>query len=291
MRLVLFLICLIVSNIAYAKETVNIFFPYAAGGTTDIIIRKIAAKLENDKYKFVVIPTPGAAGLVALNTMKNSKPNSLTIIGNGILTFNDVNFDQDLKFITFLGYEPTLIAVNSNSNFFSVEDLHKESKNRQITYGSSGVGSYGHYSSSIIANNNKNFTHVPFKSTGQAVPDLLAGRIDFLVMDENLFKRISPNNQLRSIATNYRERSKLHPTVKTLKEQGINNYDFYRWEIIISNTNIDSNLLEYLSKSFSNKQFFEDLESSNLILDFVNPRQFLNEQKNLMKQIENLFVK
>lgn len=274
----------------FAQEPVTVYFPYAAGSSTDIFARRMSERLSNADYKFTVVPAPGAAGLVAVNTMRNNPGNSIAVVGNGLLTFKDLNINQDIRPIGFIGFEPTVIAVRADSIYNSLKDLHETAKTKQIFYGSSGVGSYGHYSSSVLANRNQNMVHVPFRSTGPAVPELLAGRLDFLVMDETLIDRFVQSGQLKAIAANYPKRLAKHPGVLTFAEQGINNQNFYRWEIIVAHPAIDSKLVTYIQQYLKSDKIQQELATMNIIHESVNLDNFLTTQQQIMSQIGRNFV-
>jgi tripartite-type tricarboxylate transporter receptor subunit TctC len=274
----------------FAQEPVTVYFPYAAGSSTDIFTRRMAERLSNTDYKFTIVPSPGAAGLIAVNTMRNNTSTSIAIVGNGLLTFKDLNIRQDLRLVGFIGFEPTVIAVRAESAYHSIKDLHEASKTKQIFYGSSGVGSYGHYSSSVLANRNRNIVHVPFRSTGPAVPELLAGRLDFLVMDETLIDRFVQSGQLRAIAANYSNRLVKHPSVPTFAEQGINNYNFYRWELIVARPDIDSKLVAHVRQYLQSAHIQQELAAMNIVHESVNLDNFIATQQQIMNQIGRSFV-
>lgn len=275
---------------ASAAEPVSVYFPYAAGSTTDIVTRKMSEKLSNSGHNFTVIPAAGAAGLVAINAVINAQNTAIAVVGNGLLTFKDIDIINDIRPVAFIGYEPTVIAVRSESSVRSLKDLYEVAKTRQVFYGSSGVGSYGHYSSSIVANKNKNIVHVPFRSTGQALPELLAGRLDFLVMDETLIDRYVKSGQLMPIATNYSRRLTKYPDVPTFKEQGVDNLNFYRWELVVAKPNVDPKVVEKIQNYFSDPAVRNELRSMNMVSESVELSSFISTQLRITDRIKRDFV-
>jgi tripartite-type tricarboxylate transporter receptor subunit TctC len=274
----------------FAQEPVTIYFPYASGGSTDIFTRRMAERLSNADYKFTVVPTPGAAGLIAVNAVRNNPGSSIAVVGNGLLTFKDININQDIRPVGFIGFEPTVIAVRTDSAYNSLKDLHEATKTKQIFYGSSGVGSYGHYSSSVLANRNRNIVHVPFRSTGPAVPELLAGRLDFLVMDETLIDRFVQAGTLKAIAANYPKRLAKYPNVPTFAEQGVDNQNFYRWEMIVAHPAVDSKLVAHIQQYLKNANIQQELAAMNIVHESVNLNNFIATQQQIMSQIARNFV-
>lgn len=275
----------VMSNLVTA-ETLKIYFPYAAGNAYDVVLRKVAANISDANDTMVVVPTPGAGGLVALSTMRNLKDNSVVNIGNALLTADNINVERDLKIVHFMGIEPTMIVVNSASQYYNIKDLHDRAKTSEVFYGSSGVGSYGHYSSSIIANMNKKFVHVPFKTTGQAFPELLAGRLDFLVSDQNLVASHIKSGHLRTIAVNYNRRLDNYPDVTTLREQNINNLNYYRWEMIVTNNDNNSPILSKLQVALRTTEIQNELKSRGVITETINLETFMSEQRRILDNVK-----
>ena len=280
------ILAIIITSNSVTAETLKVYFPYAAGNAYDIVLRKVAANISDDNDTMVVVPTPGAGGLVALSTMRNLKDNSVVNIGNALLIVDNINVERDLKIVHFMGIEPTMIVVNSVSPYHTIKDLNERAKTSDIFYGSSGVGSYGHYSSSIIANMNKKFVHVPFKTTGQAFPELLAGRLDFLVTDQNLVAPHIKSGQLRIIAVNYNRRLDNYPDVTTLKEQNVNNLNYYRWEMIVTNNDNNSPILSKLQAALKTPEIQTELKSRGVFTEIINLETFMSDQRRILDNVK-----
>lgn len=287
---VTFLLLSILTPTTQAQQSVSVLFPYAAGSSTDLAVRKMADQLSGKDFAYTVIPTPGAAGLVAINALINSQSRAVAVIGNGLLTFKDIDIVKDIRPVVLIGYEPTVIAVRADSPYQNLRDLHEAARTKPIYYGSSGVGSYGHYSSSIVANRNANIVHVPFRSTGQAVPELLSGRLDFLVMDETLIDRFVKSGQLRPIAANYHRRLLSFPNVATFAEQGVDNKNFYRWEIVVAKPDTDPKMIAQIQAYFNDPAVRNELTKINIRPENVQLDTFIQMQQQIMESVKRDFV-
>jgi len=279
---------MLISVAANAAETLKVYYPYSPGAASDLLVRRAAALVNTGTDdNIVVVPASGSGGIVALNMMLADKNNSALIIGNGLLTSTHIDISNELKLISFHGIEPTLIAVNSNSSYGLIKDLYTRAKTNEIYYGSSGVGSYGHYSSSIIANYNSKFVHVPYKNTSAALPDLLANRLDFLVLDQNLAAPMVTAGKIRIIAVNYNTRLSKFPEVSTLKEQNIDNLNFYRWEAIFAHRQNNSKILLKLSNALNNTLIRTEADSRGVYYpDDINLSTFILDQIKIFDNVK-----
>jgi len=279
---------MLISTEATAAETLKVYYPYSPSAAIDLSVRRAATLVNtgtNDNI--VVVPASGSGGIVALNMMIADKNNSALIIGNGLLTATHIDISNELKLVSFHGIEPTLIAVNSNSSYGLIKDLYARAKTNEIYYGSSGVGSYGHYSSSIIANNNNKIVHVPYKNTSAALLDLLSSRLDFLVMDQNLAAPMITAGKIRIIAVNYNTRLSKFPEVSTLKEQNIDNLNFYRWEAIFAHKHNNSNILLKLSNALNDPIIRSEADSRGVHYPYdINLSTFISDQIKIFDNVK-----
>jgi tripartite-type tricarboxylate transporter receptor subunit TctC len=149
-----------------------------------------------------------------------------------LLPTTKLNFDprSDLKPIAGIATLPSLLLVSGKSNIRNFDDLINEAKINNVNFGSAGPTTGSHLFGELIKSRSKtNMAHIPYKGSGAAYPDLIAGRITFMfdVMGSALPQVNS--GQVRAIAVTSTKRSSALPDVPTLNELGYPGFDVGTW--------------------------------------------------------------
>jgi tripartite-type tricarboxylate transporter receptor subunit TctC len=168
--------------------------PFAPGGGTDVLARIIAQSVGGKWGQSVVVENqPGASGVIGSRVVMNAAPDGYTLLmaSTGALmavsagSGGDGPFDVNnfLSPIVIGAAPPYLLVVSPKLPVKTTADLIRYAKEKPdgLTYGSSGVGAVSHLSGLLFASRTGiKMLHVPYKGTGPAVTDLLAGRIDIM---------------------------------------------------------------------------------------------------------------
>ena len=146
------------------------------------------------------------------------------------------NAANDFSPITYVGYVPNILAINPNIPANTVAELVSLAKSKpgQFTYGSSGTGSTQHLAGALFGKISQiEINHIPYKGSGQAIIDLLAGQItmNFDTMPPVL-EHIRAG-KLRALAISTPKRLDLLSQVPTFSEVGIQGFDVTNWYAII----------------------------------------------------------
>jgi tripartite-type tricarboxylate transporter receptor subunit TctC len=280
---------LMVSSLAFAAQEVRVYMPFSVGGSTDAFGRWMTKKLSNSEYTFVMHNVPGALGMLAINAMRNYNGPALLTMSNGSLALENIDFDKEFEFVSFVGYEPTLFVTSKTNTINNIADLLNESKSRVINFGHAGVGSHAHLSHLVVANGNKNFQDIAYKTHTHAIPDLISNRIDTLSIDMFLADPLIKGGQLKPIATNYHRRLDTYPNVPTLREQKIQNYNYYRWMILLSSKTTDVKITELVRNLFKDPATVNELKQFGIYYEDVNEKTFLKEQREKLNFVEKTF--
>jgi len=177
---------------AYPAKAVRVIVPFAPGGGSDITARQISQKLsEALGQQFVVDNRGGAAGLIGMELTVKSPPDGYTIMvmsGSFSATpathkpaFDPIN---NIVAVAEMGYTPFVVSVHPSLPSKSAKELIAlaRSKPGELVYASSGVGGLTHMATELMNVMAKvKMVHVPYKSTGAAMADLLAGRCQLIV--------------------------------------------------------------------------------------------------------------
>ncbi|RYE40609.1 MAG: tripartite tricarboxylate transporter substrate binding protein [Hyphomicrobiales bacterium] len=220
---------------AWPDKPIRLVVPFPAGGSTDIIARVIGNKLSIALGQPVVVENrSGANGNIGTEYVARAAPDGYTfMIGGAANTINatlykkDLTFDllKDLTPIAMIGVSPNILVVPATSPVRTAEELVTLAKAQptSISYASSGNGASTHMAAELFKSvTGAPMTHVPYRGSAAAYPDLIAGRTQ--VMFDNLTSAMQQvkSGNLRALALTGTSRNAGAPGLPTLKEQGIN---------------------------------------------------------------------
>lgn len=293
----LLILALLFSLKAEAKE-IKMIVAYSAGGPIDLITRTVAKHLSSDKYKFIPEYRIGAGGAIALNHLAAIKDDTAIMVMSNALVSMPVmssvnyNIERDFALIDFLGYEPLLLVVNSKNQIKTYKQFQQYSKTNNMPYGSGGVGTSGHITAAIVAQDNKNFFHVPYKGSSGIVIDLLNDNIKWMIDSETNVGSFIQEGKVQPLAVYSNKRLKQYPQTPTLKELGVDDREFYRWFIVIANKNADPEIVKYVASKLEARELKEDLVKHNLVLDKPNLKTFfLDETVKIRRIVRDIDLK
>ena len=238
---VLVSIFLLSSNLSaqnYPNKPIKMVVPYAAGGSADILSRPISNAMGQALGQTVFTELrPGAGGNIGAEFVAKSAPDGYTLLFASLslstsVSFAKLNFDprSDLKAIAGIATLPSVLLVSGKSNIKNFDDLINEAKKSNVNFASAGPTTGSHLFGELIKSRSKtDMAHIPYKGSGAAYPDLIAGRITFMfdVMGSALPQVKS--GQVRAIAVTSTKRSSALPDVPTLNELGYPGFDVGTW--------------------------------------------------------------
>lgn len=176
----------------WPSRPVTIVLGFAAGGPTDAVVRILAEQLSTKfNQPFVVDNKAGAGGAIAAALVKKATPDGYTLMfgSSGTLSVlpglqKNLPFDpvRDFTAIGLVASYPYFLVTSSTSPLNSLDALVKLGRDpsSKLTYASAGNGSVNHLAGEWFKHEAKiKAVHVPYKGDAAAMPDLLAGRIDF----------------------------------------------------------------------------------------------------------------
>jgi tripartite-type tricarboxylate transporter receptor subunit TctC len=228
---------------AYPTRPIRFIVPFPAGGGTDFVARTVGQKLSETMGQSIITDNRGgASGMIGVEAAARSPADGYTILiaGVGELTINPslyskISYDvrKDLQAITLLGKNPMLLVVNPKiipvTNLRGFIDYAKANPGK-IDYGSFGIGSISH----VIAEDftrqaNIKLTHVPYKGAAPALQDVVGGQIGAMFVDYGAAKGFLTEGTLIALAVSTKERHPALPSVPTLAESGIKDFDEFSW--------------------------------------------------------------
>ena len=218
---------------AIAQSQITVVVSVAAGGSSDIGLRTIAAKVEQlGGPKIIIESRPGGGGTVATLGVKDAAPDGRTLMLASYATHvvnpamsGGTQYDPiaDFQQITPLFSFPVMMTVPAGLEAKSVEELVALAKRKPggLTYASQGVGTAGHLLGELfIKSSGAPMVHVPYRGAAPAVVDLVAGRVDMMFVGVLPSKAHMAAGKLRALAVTSRTRMKEVPDAPTMAETG-----------------------------------------------------------------------
>lgn len=225
----------------WPNRPVRLVTAFGAGSASDIVARTIAVELQHRFGQPVVVDNrPGASGIIASEWVARAAPDGYTLILTTNTThsvnpylFAKLPYDpvRDFTAIVRVCYFPFVLAVNAATPVRSVQDLMREARNpkHKTNYGyGNSTGQIAGAAFNTLAR--LDATAVPYKSSPQALTDLLGGQVDFLFTDLASSQAQFKAGRLRALAVTTAQRSKLMPELPTLAASaGLPGFDLAAW--------------------------------------------------------------
>jgi tripartite-type tricarboxylate transporter receptor subunit TctC len=221
---------------AFPSKPLRILVPFPAGGTTDIVARLVAARMQETMGQPVLVESrAGAGGTIAAAEVARSAPDGYTLLIHNV-TFPiasvaaalggraTYNVDTDFAGVSIAVYVPfvwTAPPATPGNNLKETMAAFKQNKATRYTYGSTGPGSTMHVLGEALAKEAKiEMTHIPFKGAAPLKQDLIAGRIN--LGGDQLSSSLGDikAGKLKALATSASKRIAELPDVPTVRELG-----------------------------------------------------------------------
>jgi tripartite-type tricarboxylate transporter receptor subunit TctC len=219
----------------YPARPVKLIIPFAAGAGTDLSGRIVADELgKRLGQQFIVEDKPGAAAQLGTDFVAKAEPDGYTLlwtVSDGLSVLPAVKLSlpykvpDDFAFIGSIAQQPYTLSVSSRWDFKTFAELvaYAKSNPGHLNYGSAGLGSAPHLTIAMIAAEaGIQMIHVPFAGLGPAANALVAGTIDVGLVTPVQGKQLVDTGSIRALALTGETRSRIMPTVPTLKEVGVN---------------------------------------------------------------------
>lgn len=209
-------------------RTTRLIVPFPAGGPTDIVARLVAAGMrERLKTNLIVENVGGAGGGIGMERLSRSEPDGLTT-GMGSTGTHAINphlyqrlpYDPEKGFtaISMVIEHINMLVLRGDHPARNLSELIAAARAGTVTYGSAGNGSSNHLSAELLAlRAGVKMQHVPFRGSGPALTEVLAGRIDFM-FDTPTSLPLVQGKGARIIAVTSAARHSLLPDVPAVSE-------------------------------------------------------------------------
>jgi tripartite-type tricarboxylate transporter receptor subunit TctC len=231
----------------WPRQSIRFVVPFAPGGTSEIVARTVANELTKQLGQTVFVDNKGGgAGVPAMQEVAKAAPDGHTIIMGHVgslavhpYMFASLPYDVNRDFVpvTLLAKVPNLFVVHPEvpAQDFKSFVAYVKANPGKLNYGSAGNASAGHLAMEYLKLVTGMFiTHIPYRGTGPALTDLLAGRTQaFSAGTPALLPHIKAG-RLRAIAMGTARRLPVLPEVPTVAEMGYQDFETSQWYGILA---------------------------------------------------------
>jgi tripartite-type tricarboxylate transporter receptor subunit TctC len=226
----------------YPAKPIRMVVGFAPGGGTDLVARIIGQKMNESFGQPVLVDNrAGATGTIGADIVAKAPADGYTLLmghvnSHGIAPnlFKKLPYDaeRDFQMVAYVGYVPNVLVIHPSIPAQNVKELIAIAKAKPgaLNYASSGVGSTQHLAGELFQLlTGTKLVHVPYKGSGPAVVDLLAGHV---VANFDTMPPVLPHiktGRMRALALTTPKRSPQLPNVPTLIEVGLKGFDMTNW--------------------------------------------------------------
>jgi len=226
-------------------KPITYIVPFTAGGSTDVVGRVLAEKLQLALKQTVVVDNkPGQGGGIGASFAAKAAPDGYTLFGGTISThainaslYKNLAYDpvKDFEPVALVATLPNVLLVDPALGVNSVAELiallKKDEKRR--TFASSGAGTSTHLAGELFADLiGVPLTHVPYKGTPPAMVDVSAGQVTFMFDQMTAALPLLQSGKLKLLAVTTGKRIALSPGTPTMIESGVPGFEMSSWQAV-----------------------------------------------------------
>lgn len=248
---------------AYPSKNVTMVVPTAAGGTTDLSARMLAQALAPVLGQSVIVDNKGGGnGNIAASAVKRAEADGYTLLmqysGYHVISPHITKQKQweqgDFQPVANVISAPQIIVVRADLPVKTLPELIAYAKAHpgKLNYATSGNGTIVHLNTAAFsAQAGVEMTHIPYKGTALAIPDLIAGQTHVLFDSLPTGMPHAKAGRLRALAVTSEKRSTLAPELPTLAESGLPGYSSVTWFGVYLPAGASPALVEKVHKAFA----------------------------------------
>ena len=256
----------------YPSKPVRIICPFAPGGGSDFMARVAATKLTERLGQSVLVDNrPGAGGALGTELGVKAAPDGYTLLlVAGSYTVNPslykLTFDPigDITPVIQLSRGAYVLCVHPKVPANNLQELLALARKDpgKVTFASSGQGGHLHVVTEYMLDLAKvKATHVPYKGTGPAINDLLAGTVDMLFGGTEGMMQHVKAGKLRALAVGTAKRLAAYPDIPSVAESGLPEYDVLAWHGLVAPRGVPPQIIAKLNGELNIALKAKDMEA------------------------------
>jgi len=276
----------------FPQKPVTILVGFPPGTSTDNVARIIGDDLSKKWGQPVIVDNkPGVGGSLAVSQLKRSKPDGYTLALSATAPLNinpqlnkQLTYDplKDFSYISQTTWLPYMLVTSTKSQITSFEQLKKAAiaKPEGLTYSTIGIGTTSHLLMEILQERTGiQLRHIPYQGSSQSQTDVIAGNVDMTFDTVVSTMPHVKSNKLNAIAVSTAQPTPLAPTIPSLQQQGVTNFDVGAWlgfvapagtpDVIVKKLHAD------ISDTLNNPQVKKRLENlGSEVIPSDSPKKF-----------------
>ena len=273
---------------------IRIVVPFAAGGVQDIVARSFNAELGALLGRNVIVENrPGAGGTIGTGSVAKAAPDGATIIlaaaSHTIAgsLYAKLPYDPlgDFNAIAHIGNVDYVLMISAAISSRSIKEFidYAKANPGKLNYASAGNGSATHLSMAYFAGlAGLDMVHVPFKATGEAVNEVLAGRAHAVIAANIGAIPFARDARIRMLGTTGKKRSKFLPELPAIDESGpetgLQGYEFDSWIGLLGPAAMPRVMIEQIDAAVAallkNPAILDRLDKQGVVPQAMSPAQF-----------------
>jgi tripartite-type tricarboxylate transporter receptor subunit TctC len=231
----------------YPARPIRLIVPFPPGGSTDILGRALGQKLAEAWGQQVIVDNrPGAGGSIGAEAAARAAPDGYTLLMAHIGTlavnpalYPKLGYDpaQDFAPVSMVAIVPNVLVVHPSVPAKTVTELIEYARRNpgKLNYSSGGNGSAAHLAMEYFKLQTKtDMVHVPYKGTGPALTDLIAGQVSLTMTGAPVVMPQVQAGKLRALGVSSPKRLDAFPDVPTIAESGVPGFDATQWYGVVA---------------------------------------------------------
>jgi tripartite-type tricarboxylate transporter receptor subunit TctC len=260
------------SAASFPNRPIRIVIGFTPGGQPDIVARIIATKLtEGLRQQVVVDNRPGAGGTIGTKIVADATPDGHTllsaspshVIQPSIYAKLPYDTRRDFSGITTTATASYMLVVPVSLPVKSMQELLAlaRAKPGTLNFASAGTGSGTHFGGELLKVSARiNIVHVPFKGIPEAVNDVVAGRVQFIMTPPSTLGTLVKDGKLRALAVTGKQRIRGYPDVPTIAESGVPGFEWETWSGIYAPSKTPRAIVEKLNREITGVLRMSDVQ-------------------------------
>jgi tripartite-type tricarboxylate transporter receptor subunit TctC len=248
----------------WPTRPISMVVPFPAGGPVDLVGRLVAQRLSEQLGQQVIVENVGGAGGMsgAARIAKANPDGSAFLFGNqGTHTFSQMLYKKPL-YNAVTDFAPVALVITNAKILVTRKDFpaktlgefmaYTKQNHDKLQYGSAGAGSATHVTCVLLNNAiGVDVTHVPYRGTGPAMQDVIAGRIDYICDVISTTAPLVSAGSVKALAILSPQRSPVMPELATAHEQGLKDFDADGWNALFFPKGTPDAIVRRLAKATS----------------------------------------
>lgn len=243
----------------YPSRPVRLIVGYAPGGPVDTAARIYADYMARVlKQPMVVENRAGASGAIAADFTSRSTPDGYTLyfVASPTMTMTpliqkSVSFNplKDFTHVGLITDYTNVLVINKDFPAKNVAELVSYARQHPqgVSFGSAGVGASNHLSGELLAQmSGVKMLHVPYKGNAPAMADVMSGKIAFMFDITGTAIGHIQGGKVRALAVTSKARNPAMPTVPTMIESGLKEYDLTGWYALVGPPKLPADVVDRL---------------------------------------------